>query len=165
MVSRFDNTKNNSNNDTHVIIALSMKGLIGILATSETTLDVQNQVTASMKLVWKQSARLLRIILPLKEVLMEDSLRSSVPHTQLIRHPASFWQSFIAHCTGCLYRVGTHSGNGAVFLQQYPGGENCGAGINLYKIYPTVVSHSFTLSGLKCSYGQNNSNWHVWCCW
>ena len=151
----FDNTKNNSNNDTHVIIALSMKGLIGILATSETTLDVQNQGNCSMKLVWETISPAVTDYFTIER--STDGRQFAIIGTSYAIDKAScffFDNPSSLTAPAVFYRVGTHSGNGAVSYSNTRVVKNCGAGINLYKIYPTVVSHSFTLSGLSAAMGK-----------
>ena len=150
----FDETKGNGNNDTHVIIALSMRGLYGILASGQISLSLKQEKDCSSSLQWNaegQTSLSNFIIEKSKDGRLFSPIGSVQGNGSGQYHYADKTVSASAHS---FYRIkyqiqgmSTGYSNTAIVRP-------CNPVTADYRIYPSVFNNNITVSGLLAFSGE-----------
>jgi hypothetical protein len=151
----FDSTKGNSNNDTHVIIAISTTGLFAILPLKWLDFGVQTLSDCSIQLYWKTANEE-----NISGYLIERSTDGRNFETIGNSAPGNGIYSFNdKNSAGAgikvYYRIAAKDMNGKMSYSAVQLIRTCDLQNNLISIYPTVIQNSFTISGLSAERTKN----------
>lgn len=145
----FDSTKGNSNNDTHVVIAISTRGLMTILPLS--WLDFKTQILSdcSARLSWKTANEdyILRYVIEKStDGRNFEEIGNSSPGNGIY----SFNDKNTAGGGGKIYyRIAAVQMNGKKIYGAVQLIHTCGFQNSKFSIYPTVIRSSFTISAFN----------------
>ncbi len=150
----FDETKGNGNNDTHIIIALSMRGLYGILASSPVNMTLKQEKDCSISLQWNTEGQTT-----LSNFIIEKSGdgrlfsrigsvngNGSGQYTYLDKTGSSTAYSF--------YRIRYNTPGMAPGYSNTVLVKHCDQMKDQYRIYPAVFNSYITVSGLLAFSGE-----------
>ncbi len=145
----FDSTKGNSNNDTHVIIAISTRGLFALLPVKWLDFGAQTLSDCNVRLYWKTAneEKVLRYIIERstdgRNFAVIDSLAPG-------SNTYSYTDRNITEAnTRIYYRVAARDIDGKTCYSSVQSVPLCGNQRGLINIYPTWIQNSFTISGLN----------------
>ncbi len=150
----FDETKGNSNDDTHVIIAISTRGLFVVLPLIWQDFKTKNLSDCSVELSWvtEIEGNILQYIIERSSDGRNFETVGNLP-------PANGNYFFndkntVGAGSKLYYRIAAKDINGKISYSSIQSVLLCGNKNKLINIYPTVVQNSFTISGLNAGQAQ-----------
>lgn len=146
----FDELKGNSNNDTHVIIAISTRALFSILPLKWVDYQIRSLADCGTLLQWTTTNN---------EYVSQYHIERSTDGVHFTTldavQPATgnSGQYFIAQSAGqslhFFYRINAVESDGKSNYSAVLKSRSCGPGKPLISIYPSIVHHSLTIAGLE----------------
>jgi hypothetical protein len=144
----FDETKGNGNNDTHVIIALSMRNLFIMLPLDFTDMQTSVLADCSTKIAWTMAGEesVLRYLI---QRSTDGRMFETIGEQTRINKVYSFVdKNNMPDGNWAYYRVAAETSNGKISYSNIHKIKSCSNQSGVVSIFPTAVQNSFTISGL-----------------
>ena len=143
----FDSTKDNSNNDTHVIIAISIKKLFSTLPVKWEKFEASVLSDCSVQLTWRTGNET-----DVMNYVVERSAdgRNYEDIATIAANGNSFSfhdKDFLQGTTKAIYRIVAMDNDGKKTYSSVNAVQLCGQKQHQIKIYPTITSNYFVISG------------------
>ncbi len=144
----FDETKGNGNNDTHVIIALSMRNLFIMLPLDFTDMQTSVLADCSTKIAWTMAGE-ENVLRYLVQRSTDGRMFETIGEQARINKVYSFVdKNKMPDAKWTYYRVAAESSNGKISYSNIHKIKSCSNPNGIVSIFPTVIQNSFTISGL-----------------
>ncbi|HEV8507080.1 MAG TPA: hypothetical protein VGQ53_16830 [Chitinophagaceae bacterium] len=144
----FDATKDNSNNDTHVVIAISIKNIFFTLPIKWEKFETSVLSDCSVQLSWRTATDETDIAKYSVERSTDGRNYDEIATIEAIGHSFSYNDKTLSQGTSkAIYRILTVNNDGKKTYSSVNAVQLCGQKQNQIKIYPTITTNYFVVSG------------------